>query len=277
MVERNLVTDKNVLTLTRLAQLESGAAADHIYAVINEMADGIWQRKLAGLAIDDRQKDHRKAFLHLRVLVELVEHNLRLCPALQLNDDAHSVAVALIAHVTDIVNRLVIDQLGDTLDKRVLVDLIRDLADDDRLPALRQVFDGAFSTHQEASTPRLVRLRDAAPPVDEAPSREVRPLNMLQHFGQPGMWIVHHLNGGIDDFRQIVRRDVGRHADGDAVRAINDEVRNARGQHRRLIGGLVIIGNEVHSLLINVGQQLAGNAHHAALGVTHGRRRVSIY
>ena len=41
----------------------------------------------------------------------------------------------------------------------------------------------------------------------------------------------------VDDLAQIVRRDVGRHADGDAAGAVDQQVREARRQHRRLLPG----------------------------------------
>ena len=100
------------------------------------MADRVGQSQLARLAVDHGQEDHREALLHLRVLVELVEDDLRFCSALELDDDAHAVAVALVAHVGDVVDDFFIHQLGDALDERVLVDLVGNLADDDRLPAL---------------------------------------------------------------------------------------------------------------------------------------------
>ena len=49
--------------------------------------------EFARLAVEHGQEDHREAFLHLGVLVELVEHDLRLRAALELDDDAHAVAV----------------------------------------------------------------------------------------------------------------------------------------------------------------------------------------
>ncbi len=73
-----------------------------------------------------------------------------------------------------------------------------------------------------------------------------------------------------------MRRNVGRHADGDAARSVDDEVGNARGQHGGLERGLVVVGREVDGLHVDVGEQLAGDAHHAALGVTHGRGRIAI-
>ena len=41
-------------------------------------------------------------------------------------------------------------------------------------------------------------------------------------------------------------------------------------------GGLVVVGHEVDGLHVDVGEHLAGDAHHAALGVTHGRGRIAV-
>ena len=59
------------------------------------------QAQLARLPVDDGQHDDAEADLQLRVLVEVVEHDLGLLAALQLEHDAHAVAVALVADVGD--------------------------------------------------------------------------------------------------------------------------------------------------------------------------------
>ena len=84
------------------------------------------QRELARLAIDHCQKDHGEALLHLGVLVELVEDDLRFRAALKADDDAHSVAVTLVAEVVfgNIGNYFFVDQLGNTLDQFGFVDLV---------------------------------------------------------------------------------------------------------------------------------------------------------
>ena len=61
----------------------------------------------------------------------------------------------------DVVDDLLVDQLGDALDELGLVDLVGDLGDDDRLLFLGQVFDGDAGAHQEAAAAGLVGLRDA--------------------------------------------------------------------------------------------------------------------
>ena len=117
MVERDLVAEQNVLALARLVEQEGGAAADDVDAVIDERMDGCGERELLRLVVVHSQEDHREALLHLRVLVELVEDDLMLRAALELDDDAHAVAVGLVAHVGDVVDDLLGDELGDALDE----------------------------------------------------------------------------------------------------------------------------------------------------------------
>ena len=71
------------------------------------------QAQLARLAVDDRQHDDAEADLQLRVLVEVVEDHLGLLAALQLEHDAHAVAVALVADVADAFDLLLVDQRAD--------------------------------------------------------------------------------------------------------------------------------------------------------------------
>ena len=88
--------------------------------------------------------------------------------------------------------------------------------------------------------------------------------------------IVHQRDGGVDDLGEIVRRNLGGHADGDAVGAVDQQVRNARRQHDRLDGGVVEVGDEVHGVLVDVGQQLFGDVGEAGLGIPVGRGRIAI-
>ena len=105
--------------------------------MIDEVADGVMQGEFARLAIDHREKDHGEALLHLGVLVELVQYDLRFRATLEPDDDAHSVAVALVAEVVfgDVGDHFLVDQFGDALDQLGFVDLVGNLGDDDRLPA----------------------------------------------------------------------------------------------------------------------------------------------
>ncbi len=210
------------------------------------------------------------------MLVKLVEHDLGLGAALELDDDAHAVAVALVAHVADFVNSLLIHQVGDALDELRLVDLVGNLGNDDRLLFLGDVFRGHAGTHHEAAPAGLVGVDDAAFAVEKAARGEIGALHVLEHFREACIGILHQVDGGVDHLGEIVRRNIRRHADGDSVGAVDDEIGNARGQDGRFLRGLVVIRHEVHGLHLDIGEQLAGDALHAALGVTHRGRRVAV-
>ena len=80
----------------------------------------------------------------------------------------------------------------------------------------------------------------------------------------------------VDDLAQVVRRDVGGHADGDAAGAVDHEVRHAAGQHSGLAPRLVVVGHPVDRVGVEVAQHLGGDAAEAGLRVAHGRRRVAL-
>ena len=79
-----------------------------------------------------------------------------------------------------------------------------------------------------------------------------------------------------DHLAQVVRRDVRRHADGDPRRAVDEQVREARRQHRRLLLAPVVVGHEVDRVHVEVAQHLGGQAGEAGLGVAHRGGRVVV-
>ncbi len=80
---------------------------------------------------------------------------------------------------------------------------------------------------------------------------------------------VHHL-------AEIVRRNIGRHADGDAAGAVHQQIRKARRQHHRLCLAAVVIVLEVDGVLVDVVEQRHRRPRQAALGVAHRRRRIAV-
>ena len=253
-IKRGLVSLEDMLSVARLLQQERSAAPHHVDSVIDEVLDGLHQAHFLGLAMDDRQEDHAEALLHRGVLEELIEHDLGLAAALEFDDDAHSVAIALVADVADFVDDLVVHQLGNALDEARLVDLVRNLGDDDGVLVLSEVLDGGLGAHDEAAPPGAVRLVNAAASVDESASREIGALHELHDVGQRRVRIVHQRDAGIDDLGKVVRRNVGRHADCDAVGAVHQQVRDLCRENKRLDGRVVEVGDEIDGVLVDIGQ-----------------------
>ena len=72
------------------------------------------------------------------------------------------------------------------------------------------------------------------------------------------------------EFAQIVRRDGGRHADGDAAGTVGEQIGKGRRQHDGLFVLAVIGGAEIDRVLVEAFQQRLGGFRQAAFGVAHG-------
>ncbi len=261
VIDGDLEAEQGVFAVAGLAEKEGGAAADDVDAVIDEGVDRVVEREFLRLAVEDGQEDHREGLLHLGVFVELVEDDFMLRAALELDDDAHAVAVGLVADVGDVVDDFFVDDFGDALDEIGLVDLVRDLGDDDGLAAAGDLLKAAFGAHHEAAAAGVVGLREVAATVEETAGGEVRAFDVLENEGEIVGGVLRGLgeqrDGGVEDLGEIVWRNVGRHTDGDACGPVDDEVRDAGGQDRRLGGGFVVVGNEVDGVGVDVGEHFA--------------------
>ena len=92
----------------------------------------------------------------------------------------------------------------------------------------------------------------------------------------PSAGIVDQRDAGVDDFAEIVRGYVGRHADRDAAGAVDEEVRKLRRQHRRFTFGIVVVRLEIDGVLVDVAEHLERRARQARFGVSIGRRRIAV-
>ena len=84
-----------------------------------------------------------------------------------------------------------------------------------------------------------------------------------------GLRVREQVQRGVDDLAEVVRRDLGRHAHGDALGSVDEQVREARRQHGGLLGGVVVVRLEVDGLLVDRVEQLERERREAALGVAH--------
>ena len=74
-----------------------------------------------------------------------------------------------------------------------------------------------------------------------------------------------------------MRRDIGRHTNGDAGAPVEQKVGDAGGQHLRLLEAIIEIGHEGDRLFLNVNQHLAGDTAQPGFGIPHGRRGVIVH
>src|SRR5260370_5073326 len=136
-----------MLALAGFAQFVFGAAAHYVDTMLDETLDAVDQAKFARLSMHDREHDDAEPGLQLGLIVQIIEHDFGLLAALQFVDDAHAVAVALIADLGDAFELLIVDQGGSRFDEPRLVDLVWDLGDHNLLAVLAHGLDAGFGAN----------------------------------------------------------------------------------------------------------------------------------
>src|SRR5690606_31403937 len=112
-------------------------------------------------------------------------------------------------------------QLGDLLDQPRLVHLVRDLGDDDRLAAVVGHLDLGAGADAHAAAAGAVGQLDAADAVDDAGGGEVRAGDVLHQRVDVQLRVVDQRQQAVHHLGEVVRRDVGGHAHGDAGRTVD--------------------------------------------------------
>jgi hypothetical protein len=75
---------------------------------------------------------------------------------------------------------------------------------------------------------------------------------------------------GVAQLRHVMRRDRGRHADRDALRAVGEQVRETAGHHDRFFALAVVIGTELDAVLVDAVDQEPRDLGHPRFGVAVG-------
>ena len=115
----------------------------------------------------------------------------------------------------------------------------------------------------------MIGRADALASEDDAAGRKIRPRNDVDQFVDGERGIVDQRHAGVDDFAEIVRRDIGRHADRDAAGAVDQQVRELGRQDRRLPILVVVIGLEIDGVLVDVVEQRLRDLGQPGFGVPH--------
>ena len=247
--------------LLGLAQIVARAADDDVLLEGQVLVDNVAQGQYLRLTliIHERQHIYREAGLQRSLREQPVQHDLRVCVALELNDHAHTVAVALVAQVGNALKALFAHLICDILDELALIDLIRQLVDDYSGSAVApELLKLRARADNDSAAAGGVCLTYAAAPHDDALGREIRAFDVLHKVGQRRFRIIQHADAGVYDLGEVVRRDIRRHADGDTAGAVDQQVRESGGQDARLLAALVKVRIPVDGLFVDVAQHLVG-------------------
>ncbi len=208
--------------------------------------------------------------------VELLEHGLGHEPALDLDDQLQAL--------------LAVGQVGDPGDAGDLLGVVTSsrirsmtfsgptfhgssVTTSARAPR-GQLLDPGGGPHPEGAAAGLVGLADTVEAHDPPTGGQVRAGHEAHEVVEVGIRMGQQVPWRGHDLAEVVRGHVGRHADGDARGAVDQQVRVRRRQHHGLELAAVVVGREVDDVLVEAGHHRQGRAGHPALGVPVGGRAV---
>ena len=214
--------------------------------------------------------------MHRGETIELVQHNVSHSIALQFDDDAHTVAIGFIAQIGNAFDLLVAHQFSHTLNQRRLVHLIRNFRDDDRFTILTDLFDlRTCARHHRTTACKIGRANTAAAQNDPA-GRIIRPRNNRHQIFDGNFGALHHGEHAINHFAQIMRRNIGGHANRNTTSTIDEQIGIARGQNTGFFFLAIVIGMEINRVFLDIFEQRQGCFGEARFRVTHGGCRIAV-
>ena len=257
--------------LLATGQPELRAPRDDADAVVEVDAQQLAQAEGLRAAGDEGDVVDREALFQRRMPVELLEHGLGAEGGLDADDETETVlTVGQVGDVGDAVQLLRVDAVLDLLDHLLRADHVGQLGDHQAVLAGGDRFDGNLGAHPEAAAAGGVRVAHPGEAGDGAAAWEVGPRHVVHQLVERRLRVRQQVPCGSHDLHEVVGGHVGGHADGDAARAVDEEVREGRGQHIGLQELVVVVRDEVDDVLVEVLRQRERGGGEPGLGVARG-------
>ena len=259
---------EDVQPRVQLRQAMTEPAGDRGFAEGKPLQQQFLQPHHARTAVErDDVEIHPVAALEIGGRKQVRHERLGIHPV-GLGNDHQPGRIFMIGFVPDIFDH------GQLLQLHLAADLLQDLAarhlEGQRIDDDLAVLDRVGGAGLEAAAARFVHLHEVGPRrYDLARRGKVGSLDVGHDLAGAEFRIVQERDASVDHLAQIVRRDVGGHADGDSRAAVEQEIRHARGQHGGLVERAVEIRRPVHRAGTEFLEQQRGIARQPRFGVAH--------
>ena len=272
--QRHEQTLEGVLAAAGLLEEVLGAPAEDRRAVTEKLLENVFEREDPRLAVDECQQDEREGRLERGELVELIQHDLGVGVALQLQHEPDRfLQIALVADRRDPPDPILIDKLGDLLLDCVPALLVGDFRDHDPVAVLGELLDRGPGPKGDRAPAGGVAAGQRFAPHHDPAGGEIGARHDLEQLTEGDAGVVDERDQRLADLAEVVGGDARRHADGDAAGAVDEEVGEPPRQDDRLGVPLVVGGDVVNGIEVEIGEHHRRDRRQPGLGVPHGGRR----
>ena len=198
-------------------------------------------------------------------LEELGHELVRVRAPFEVNGQLQSGEVRLIPHVGDLLGASGLDELRHLVQNGLHRGRVGDLIDLNEVLAFQIA---VFGPHPDAAPARLIDLTQGCRIRQQlSPGGEVR---RQQRLRQVTLGIFQIGHGGIADLFEIEAAELGGHAHGDAAVGAHQNIGEGSGQQGRLLHGIVVVVHEVHSIGVDIPEELRADGGELGLRITGG-------
>ena len=149
--------------------------------------------------------------------------------------------------------------MRNAFNQDALIDLIGNFINNDAgAAAVVELFIVSLGTHQHAAASGAIPFNHAFETKDCAPGGKVRRRDKFDQVINRGIGVIEQMHAGIDGFPKIMRRNIGGHTHSNTGTAVNQKMRQARGQNRRFFFRVVVIGDEINRVFADIGEHFTG-------------------
>ena len=211
----------------------------------------------------------------LRVLVQKVEDVLRIAAVLEFNDNAN-VCCRFISKILDTFELFFMHQVSDRFNERSLVHSEWNRCNDD-LRGSCLLFDNLSlaSRHYSASAVSIC-MSYIALTINNTSHWKVGAFYELKEVLSRRIFIAREMHRRVNDFTQIVRREISSHSDSNSKRTVQEQVWHSCRQNCGLRLRTVIVRSRIYSFFIYISKHFTCDSRHLCLGVSGSSRIISV-
>ena len=138
--------------------------------------------------------------MQISILEKIVENQLGIGVFLELDSNAKTVPIGFVPYLSNASHLIIDPYIVYLLDQDRLINLVRNLGDDDLLFSALQLFNLSSGTHHDATFTSLIGFLDLITALDNGSCREVWTRQKLHEFAHLGRRMINHIDNRVNNF-----------------------------------------------------------------------------